>query len=213
MIDMILEAINASKDEAPDLHGALIRQRQAQMRADELQRSDDMRRRRTFREVLEEAQTYVGAGGGGGNASPSQAPPGPGSNERGGLSGVCGAYTCRCGQPATRFHFGCRPVCRACPAEEPHDAHVRARAAQPVPAPPERRYCPCGQELRTAQRAEMADSRVCGDCFMQGGGSAFRHTPPHWALPDRIAAAQKSDADPTQAWGAGATPSYDWEGT
>lgn len=156
-----------------------------------------------FRQRLNETAGVVAiGGGGGGNASSSQATGGYGSNGGGGPSMTCQI----CGKQATRFaNWSECAACnmKRCALAEPHDAHVRARAAQPAPA---QSHCGCGASFATVKRFECEDGgteNYCGDCWSAKPGGA---------LPDRIAAAQPKavDADPTQAWGAGATPSYEW---
>lgn len=151
---------------------------------------------------LDKAIVQGAIGGGGGNASHAT-----GSNGHGGLSMRCQS----CGKQATRFaNWGECTACnmKRCALAEQHDAHVRARAEWPTePAQPERRFCACGQEL--SRSAKFWNPRLCGDCLASDNYEKTSAT-----LDARIAAAQPKavDADPTQAWGAGATPGYDWEG-
>ncbi len=66
-------------------------------------------------------------------------------------------------------------------------------------------HCVCGAELMGATAKALA---VCGDCMM---GSPPLKPGPFSLLDERIAAAQSAkDHDPTSAWGAGATPGYEW---
>ncbi len=69
--------------------------------------------------------------------------------------------------------------------------------------PPQRTHCACGAELMGDLAKTSAE---CGDCAMAG-----EFVRPRGNLDERIAAAQSAkDHDPTSAWGAGATPGYEW---
>ncbi len=78
-----------------------------------------------------------------------------------------------------------------------------------APTPPPKAapsLCACGAELmgNLAKRVNLK----CGDCAMAEALPGR----PRTSLDQRIAEAQppKVDKDPTEAWGAGQTPGYEW---
>ncbi len=75
----------------------------------------------------------------------------------------------------------------------------------PIPPPEAPSLCTCGAELM-GERA--VSYKMCGDCqglWCQGSAKPV-------VLDQRIAEVQppKVDKDPTEAWGAGQTPGYEW---
>ena len=139
-------------------------------------------------------------------------PLGQGSNGLAGQGGLLSALDAQRAF-ANRLNEGLLigPVQEVAPAPpKDEDFEIKAYPVPLVPPKTEPRYCPCGAELM----GKRAGASICGDCRTTYGDDtvALDQRIDTVALDQRIAEAQpaKVDKDPTEAWGAGQTPGFEW---